>query len=60
VNPVFEFDRAPGGEVGVMLAGRPLDTGRYAWDGRTLWLDATIEAPTELRVTFTADALRTP
>ena len=25
---------------------------RYAWDGRTLWLDATIETPTELRVTF--------
>ncbi len=30
----------------------PLDAARYAWDGRTLWLDATIETPTELRVTF--------
>ena len=39
-------------DVSVTLAGRPLDAERYAWDGRTLWLDATIETPTELRVTF--------
>ena len=54
VNPVFEFDGVPEGEVRVVLAGRPLDSSRYAWDGRTLWLDATIAAPTELRVTFGA------
>jgi hypothetical protein len=61
VNPVFEFTRAPRGEVHVTLAGQPLEAKRYAWDGRTLWLDATIETPTELRVTFgTADARRVP
>ena len=33
-------------------AGRPLDAEHYAWDGRILWLDATIETPTELAITF--------
>ncbi len=54
VNPVFEFEGAPAGGARVVLAGRPLDPSRYAWDGRTLWLDATIAAPTELGVTFGA------
>jgi len=52
VNPVFEFTRAPRGEVHITLAGQPLEAKRYAWDGRTLWLDATIETPAELRVTI--------
>ncbi|MFI5459838.1 MAG: hypothetical protein ACHRXM_30830, partial [Isosphaerales bacterium] len=52
VNPVFEFTGEPGGEVQVSLAGQPLEAKRYAWDGRTLWLDATIETPAELRVTI--------
>jgi hypothetical protein len=52
VNPVFEIFRVPRGEVGVTLAGEPLEAKRYAWDGRTLWLDATIEKPTELRINF--------
>ena len=53
VNPVFEISHAPRGTIQVMLAGRQLDTPHYAWDGRTLWLDTTIEKPTELRLTFT-------
>jgi hypothetical protein len=52
VNPVFELARAPRGEVRVTLAGKPLEPKRYAWDGQTLWLDATIERPTELRISF--------
>ena len=52
VNPVFELATAPGGDAHVTVAGRPLEAERFAWDGRTLWLDATIETPTELRVTF--------
>jgi hypothetical protein len=52
VNPVFEFTNAPRGEPQVNLGGRPLEAERSAWDGRTLWLDATIETPTELRVRF--------
>ena len=36
------------------LEGRPLGAERYAWDGRILWLEATIERPTEFRITFGA------
>jgi hypothetical protein len=52
VNPVFELARVPEGDAHITLAGRPLEAERHAWDGRTLWFDATIETPTELRVTF--------
>ena len=52
INPVFELMHAPHGEMHLTLAGRPLDERRYAWDGQTLWLDATFDTPTELRVTF--------
>jgi hypothetical protein len=54
VNPVFEFDGVPRSEARVTLAGQPLEPARYAWDGRMLWLDATIRTPAELRVTFGA------
>ena len=57
VNPVFELARVPEGDAHITLAGRPLEAERHAWDGRTLWLDATIETPTELRVTFGTPAL---
>ena len=39
-------------ESSVTLAGQPIVDERYAWDGRVLWLDATIETPTRLVVTF--------
>jgi len=52
VNPVFEFDGAPPGGVSVSLRGHPIGEEHYAWDGRVLWLDTTIEAPTQLVVTF--------
>jgi hypothetical protein len=52
VNPAFELIGAPAGTARVSLSGRPLDGGRFAWDGRTLWLDATITRATELRVAF--------
>ena len=60
INPVFELMHAPRGEMHLTLAGRPLDGNRYAWDGRTLWLDATFDAPTELRVTFSVPAGQAP
>jgi hypothetical protein len=40
------------------LSGRPVEAHHYAWDGRSLWLDATIDSPTELRVTFVAQQYR--
>lgn len=60
VNPVFEIAGAPAGAIHVALAGRPLDAGRFAWDGRTLWLDATVKEPTELQIRFDADVRRAP
>ena len=52
VNPVFEIAGAPSGPVCVTLADRPLDENRYAWDGHTLWLDATFSQHTEVHLTF--------
>ncbi len=52
VNPVFELAAAPKTPARVKLDGRPLDAGQYAWDGRTLWLDATIRRPTVLSLQF--------
>jgi hypothetical protein len=52
VNPVFEIARAPRGTIHVTISGRPLETQHYAWDGRTLWLDTTIDHPAELRLSF--------
>jgi hypothetical protein len=61
VDPAFEIEQAPAGDIRVLLRGQPLDSRRYAWDGRTLWLDAIVEKPTELRMTFgIADSRRTP
>jgi hypothetical protein len=52
VNPVFELAGAPQGPVHVALGGRTLGAEQYAWDGHVLWLDATIETPTELSLKF--------
>ena len=60
VNPVFEFEGVPPGGLRIILGGRPLDAGRYAWDGRTLWLDTTIETPTTLRLAFASNAQVVP
>jgi hypothetical protein len=52
VNPVFEFTPNPGAIVRLTIDGHALGGERYAWDGRVLWLDATIETPTNVRVMF--------
>ncbi|MFO0892313.1 MAG: hypothetical protein U0790_24640 [Isosphaeraceae bacterium] len=52
VNPVLELDGAPTGPITVSLDGQPLDAGRFAWDGRRLWLDATLVKPGRLRLAF--------
>jgi hypothetical protein len=53
VNPVFELDRAPAMPLRVRLADRLLDAKEYAWDGKTLWLNAMIDKATVLRLEFT-------
>ncbi|MBN2294119.1 MAG: hypothetical protein JXM70_16955 [Pirellulales bacterium] len=50
VNPVFELSDAPKKLSRVLLDGRVLDTKQYAWDGKTLWLNATITKPTNLQL----------
>jgi hypothetical protein len=52
VNPVFELVEAPGALTGVQLAGRNLDAKEYAWDGKTLWIKATLAQDTPLRLEF--------
>ena len=43
MNPVFEFDQAPNDLTGVTLDGKPLAADSYAWDGKTLWVKASID-----------------
>jgi len=52
VHPVFELVGAPKTLVDVELGGRRLGASEYAWDGRTLWLDATLRQAARLRVVF--------
>jgi hypothetical protein len=52
VNPVFELSQAPKTLVRVELNARPLAAKDYAWDGKTLWLDATLARPAQLRLVF--------
>ncbi|MBI4604796.1 MAG: hypothetical protein HY721_22770 [Planctomycetes bacterium] len=42
IDPVFELVGAPAGRLTVTLRGRRLDENEYAWDGQTLWLNASL------------------
>ncbi|MBN1420218.1 MAG: hypothetical protein JXP34_15670 [Planctomycetes bacterium] len=55
VNPVFELDAAPGTLARVELGGRRLDAKDYAWDGRTLWIDATLKEASQVRLVFSGE-----
>jgi hypothetical protein len=50
VNPVFELADAPESPLSVKLSDHPLPRDHYAWDGRTLWLNANIDEPTTLEL----------
>jgi len=52
VNPVFELLGAPKTLTRVTLADRQLGSDGFAWDGRTLWLNADIGSPTTVRLEF--------
>ena len=54
VNPVFELIHAPQSTLEVVLGGKVLPQDRYAWDGETLWIEATIGEPTQLQLRFAA------
>jgi hypothetical protein len=52
VNPVFELRGAPKVLASARLGNQVLDAGQYAWDGKTLWLNATLNQPTTLKLEF--------
>lgn len=52
VNPVFELSDAPKTLVEVRLADRQLNADEYAWDGKTLWLHATVANAVSLQLKF--------
>lgn len=52
LNPVFELCNAPQKFRRVSLAGSEWTLDRYAWDGKTFWLRATLEQPSVLQLEF--------
>ena len=52
VNPVLELLQAPKNLASVTLGGRLMKPEEYAWDGNTLWLDATFNEATTLHLEF--------
>jgi hypothetical protein len=54
VHPVFELQNAPKTLSRVELNGRELAATDYAWDGRTLWLNAALRKQAQLRLQFAA------
>ena len=52
VNPVFELLSAPSNLSAVKVDGQALPRNRYAWDGKTLWLDASFSEPQQIEFQF--------
>jgi hypothetical protein len=52
VNPVFELKGAPRARLIVKLDDQVLGLKQYAWDGRTLWLNANFDQPKRLQLEF--------
>lgn len=52
VNPVFEIRNAPSRLSRVVLNGSSLSRDNWAWDGKTLWLNMTLNEPATLRLAF--------
>ena len=52
VNPVFELEGAPRVLRSVTLGGRAMKMNEYAWDGKTLWLNTTIDQPETVQLEF--------
>ena len=52
VNPVFELHGAPRVLRSIMLGGQVLKSNEFAWDGKTLWLNATIDQTETIHLEF--------
>jgi hypothetical protein len=51
-NPVFELSCAPASQPRVELNGHALPANDFAWDGRVLWINRTIDRETQIIITF--------
>jgi hypothetical protein len=52
VNPVIEIRSAPAKLARVSLEGSHLPLDRFAWDGKTLWVDTALTAKSKLELSF--------
>lgn len=52
VNPVFEFTNSPRELARVTLGALALGADDVKWDGKTMWMRATIQEPTLVRISF--------
>jgi hypothetical protein len=52
VNPVLELTKIPGKLQSISLDDHAVAKSDYAWDGRTLWLNVTVEKPVRLSLHF--------
>jgi hypothetical protein len=52
MDPVFELSGVRGKLAAVSLDGHALAQSDYAWDGRTLWIRASIDRPAHLHLGF--------
>ena len=52
INPVFEIRHAPKNLKKVKLDGTLLSAGQYAWDGYTLWVNASFSEKRKLELEF--------
>ncbi len=52
VNPVFEITNAPADLVQVSVGALVLGADSVAWDGKLLWLRATLREPSQIRITL--------
>ena len=52
INPVFELSGGSKNLASVVLGNRSLKPAEYAWDGKTLWVNADIDTTTPLKLEF--------
>lgn len=52
INPVFEISGSNKNIMSITMDDKPLSKNDYAWDGKTLWIQATLSKPTNLRLEF--------
>ncbi len=52
INPVFELVGAPEGPIEILQDGKAAPAEGYAWDGKTLWIKASLSKPSRFEFRF--------